>query len=66
MCRNLMDLDSVAQECGWYGWTEGQRDGDMLIYKCGCDDGHTIYIAANADDPEYYERRCEFIRQCKT
>jgi hypothetical protein len=65
MCRNLMDLDAVAQEYGWYGWSEGQEPSDMVIYKCRCSQGHTAYVAANADDPNYYERRAEFIRQCR-
>jgi hypothetical protein len=61
-----MDLDSVAQECGWYGYSEGPKQGSFLIYMCRCPEGHTTYVANGADDPEYYERRCEYIRSCRT
>jgi hypothetical protein len=64
MCQSAQDVDAEAQRCGWWGWQEGSRPEDMLVYHCGCDFGHMTYIALQADDPEYYRRRCDFIRSC--
>lgn len=66
MCADLMDLDHVAQSCGWYGWSEGPAADDMVIYKCGCDEEHVTYVARTADDVDYYEERANFIRRCRT
>jgi hypothetical protein len=66
MCANLMDLDHVAQQNGWYGWSEGAHDGDMVVYRCGCPNEHTLYVAPAADDVEYYEQRAAFVRSCST
>lgn len=65
MCETLMEVDHTATDYGWWGWSEGPRHGDHLIYNCGCG-GHMTIVAHDADDPEYYEKRCEFIRQCQT
>jgi hypothetical protein len=61
-----MELDSVAQECGWFGYSEGPGQGSFLIYRCAHPDHLTAYIANDADDPEYYEIQCARIRQCQT
>jgi hypothetical protein len=66
MCQSLMELDHVAQEHGWFGYSEGPGPEHFLIYTCGCPDGHTTFISNTADDPEYYEHRCAFIRTCRT
>jgi hypothetical protein len=62
-----MDLDATAQECGWYGWSEGPGDEDFVVYKCGCIEDHLYtYVANNATDPDYYAIRCAYIRECRT
>lgn len=60
-----MDVDHVAQACGWYGWSQGSAHEPYLVYKCGCGD-HTTYVSCDALDPDYYELRCSFIRRCVT
>ena len=61
-----MDLDHIATDAGWYGWSEGADPGDMVVYRCGCPEEHTAYVAPAADDVDYYEERAAFIRECRT
>lgn len=67
MCQSLMELDHTATDHGWYGWSQGAQRNDYLVYRCGCDGNHlTTYVAGVAQAPDYYEKRCEYIRKCRT
>jgi hypothetical protein len=65
VCQNIIDFDTVAYECGWFGW--GQGNDPYTVYVCDRDrcGQHTIYVAAEADhDPDYYLLRCAEVRAC--
>jgi len=64
MCGSAQDVDALATSRGWWGWQEGSRPEDMLVYHCPCSEGHMTYVALDADDPDYYQDRCDYMRRC--
>jgi hypothetical protein len=66
VCQNASELEEVANACGWFGWTEGPKLADQLIFQCRCDERHTAIVSQYADDPDYYAEQCRQIRECQT
>lgn len=69
VCTSFVELDHTAQECGWYGWSEGAAPDAYMTYRCSCGDHWTFFtnndaIQADLDDPEFFARRCAFMRTC--
>lgn len=66
MCRSASDVAYEAERCGWFGINEGFNPEDKLVFYCGkCQDPHMAVVAVGADDVDYYQNRCDYIRQCQ-
>ena len=63
MCADYVELTQHAQTIGWFGYIEGQRPEDVVVYQCHCGD-HVSLIVHDSDDPDYYVHRCSFMDTC--
>ena len=65
VCSSFIEFDTAACDCGWFGW--GQGKDPYCVYVCDLDacGKHSIYVSSAAGyDPDYYARRCDYVRQC--